>query len=149
MGFWVSVLSVVVKLRPLPAALKIISPNARPSRRGTGEAAEGQLANAIDVLLGVRFFIFKPICWKRAAILHRYLALSGVSTRIVFGVRNANDSGLTGHAWLELDGKPILETSAPEYTVTYTFPSRDVCITPLALFTKSRQKAECSKQKDN
>jgi hypothetical protein len=69
--------------------------------------------------------MFKPSCWKRAAVLHRYLLRNGINTRIVFGVRNENGGKMAGHAWLETDGNPILENSPPEYVVTYSFPSND------------------------
>ena len=65
--------------------------------------------------------MFKPICWKRAAVLHRYLS----QTRIIFGVRNDSSGKVTGHAWLEAEGKPILETTPPEYVATYRFPSNE------------------------
>ena len=53
--------------------------------------------------------MFKPICWKRAAVLHRYLSRNGTATRIIFGVRGENDGKVDGHAWLEANGEPILE----------------------------------------
>jgi hypothetical protein len=40
----------------------------------------------------------------------------------MFGVRNEGDGKVAGHAWLEENGRPILETVQPEYTITYSFP---------------------------
>jgi hypothetical protein len=57
--------------------------------------------------------------------LHRYLTLSGINSRIVFGVRRGPQGEVDGHAWLESDGTPILEATAPNYKVTYAFPSND------------------------
>jgi len=82
-----------------------------------------RLVRAIDLLLSLNLFVFKPICWKRAAILHRYLALNGLASQIVFGVRPLSDGKIDGHAWLESDGVPILEATQPDYKVTYTFPT--------------------------
>jgi hypothetical protein len=42
---------------------------------------------------------------------------------IQFGVRADQVGKVDGHAWLELDGKPFLETAPAEYVVTYSFPS--------------------------
>ena len=125
MAFWVSVLSMLVKLRPLPRALEIIS--ARPKGPSTEPPDEtiARLARAIDLLLRADLFVFKPVCWKRAAVLHRYLTLSGINSRIVFGVRRGPQGEVDGHAWLESDGTPILETNAPNYKITYAFPSND------------------------
>ena len=75
----------------------------------------------IDRLLALDLFVFTPTCWKRAAILHRYLALNGIPNRVIFGVRNAQEKILEGHAWLEADDQPILEKIAPQYTKIYAF----------------------------
>jgi hypothetical protein len=127
MAAWVSILSLLVKFCPLPRALQIVSVQASRNSRGLSIETERKLVNAIDGLLGTDLLIFKPICWKRAAILHRYLALHGIATRIVFGMRQAANGEVDGHAWLEAAGKPILETRVPNYKVTYAFPSQDVC----------------------
>ena len=74
------------------------------------------------LLLSADFLMFKPICWKRAAVLHRYLSRNGIPTRIIFGVRNETGGKVDGHAWLEANGQPILESTPPEYVVTYSFP---------------------------
>ena len=125
MAGWVCVLSLAIKLLPLPRALAMLSAKTkRPSGQSTQEI-ETMLAGALDPLLATGMLCFQPICWKRAAILHRYLALNGIATHIVFGMRKETDGALSGHAWLEAEGKPILERVEPEYTVTYTFPSSD------------------------
>ena len=127
MAAWVSILSLLVKFQPLPRALQMVSVTAPLDTHDPPFETEKKLARAIDLLLGTNLLIFKPICWKRAAILHRYLALNGIGTRIVFGMRKSADGSLDGHAWLEIAGKPILETTLPNYKVTYAFPSHDVC----------------------
>ena len=120
MAGWVVVLSGLARLLPLSRALRIVSPEVR---RKSLDIDPVQLSRAIDALLEADFFVFKPSCWKRATVLHRYLARAGVATTIRFGVRKDGDSELKGHAWLELSGEPILESSPPTYTVTYSFPS--------------------------
>ena len=120
MAWWVAVVSVTARVYSLPRALQIVAgKNARPAQSPPNEK---ELARAIDLLLSIDFLIFTPICWKRAAVLHRYLSRSGKRTRIIFGVRNETDGKFAGHAWLEHDGQPILESAPPEYAVTYTFP---------------------------
>jgi hypothetical protein len=136
MAAWVSILSLLVKFRPLPRALQMISVPPRDFQDPSINT-ERKLARTIDLLLGTNLLIFKPICWKRAAILHRYLALNGIATQIVFGMRKAADGAVDGHAWLEIAGKPILETTVPQYKVTYAFPSHDVCNFELSSLTKS------------
>ena len=115
MAWWVVVLSAAARLYSLPRALEIVAGNGKVTRV---DATESELARAIDRLLATDVLMFKPICWKRAAVLHRYLSC----TRIIFGVRNESDGKFAGHAWLEREGHPILETTPPEYVVTYSFP---------------------------
>ena len=143
MAIWVSILSILVKLQPLPRALRFVAPKTqtvlqRSGEQGSTEQTERSLAQAIDLLLGTDLLVFKPVCWKRATILHRYLALNGIATRIVFGVRKEKDGGISGHAWLETGGRPLLEKTAPDYVVTYTFPSNDPFDLELGLLTSER-----------
>ena len=119
MAWWVAVLSVTARCYSLPRALKIVAGNQKRSNEAVNRE---DLARAIDLLLSADFLIFKPICWKRAAVLHRYLSRNGMTTKIIFGVRNETGGKFDGHAWLEADGQPILEKDPPNYVVTYSFP---------------------------
>ena len=121
MAWWVAVLCVTARVYSLPRALQIVAGNGK--QHGHAATNEKELARAIDLLLSVDFLIFTPICWKRAAVLHRYLSHSGKRTRIIFGVRNETGGKVAGHAWLEHDGQPILEKTPPAYVVTYSFPN--------------------------
>jgi hypothetical protein len=118
MAWWVLILSATARCYSLPRALKIVAGNQKRSNEAVNR---DDLARAIDQLLSADFLMFKPVCWKRAAVLHRYLSRNGIHTRIIFGVRNESGK-VDGHAWLEADGKPILETTPPDYVVTYSFP---------------------------
>jgi len=123
MAWWVSVLSAAAKLWPLPRALRIVSARDQVKTHDYDPDLPPRLARSIDAVLSTNVFHFKPSCWKRAAVLRRYLSRNGIATKIQFGVRNEAIGKVDGHAWLELDGKPFLETAPPEYIVTYTYPS--------------------------
>jgi len=131
---WVIILSVLARLLPLSRALQIVSTEVR---KKSTDVDPVELSTALDALLEANFFVFRPRCWKRATVLHRYLALAGVATIIRFGVRR-EDSELKGHAWLELNGQPILENSPPVYTVTYSFPSNETFNVDLAVLAENR-----------
>jgi len=122
MAWWIAILSVLARCYSLPRALQIVAGTQTKNSFSKGAINQDQLARAIDLLLSADVLMFKPICWKRAAVLHRYLLRNGVSTRIIFGVRNETGGKVAGHAWLETNGQPILESSPPEYVVTYSFP---------------------------
>ncbi|MBV9925061.1 MAG: lasso peptide biosynthesis B2 protein [Acidobacteria bacterium] len=123
MGAWVVALSLLVKLMPLPRAMALVAPRRAP-RDTPHDAAhvQARLARLLDSLLALDFWVFTPTCWKRAPVLHRYLALEGIPTRVLFGVRREGTDALAGHAWLEAHGRPILEKTPPDYKVTYSFP---------------------------
>jgi hypothetical protein len=125
MAWWVAVLSIASRCFSLPRALAIVAGPETHASRSPGGETEQRLARLMDQLLAVDVFLFRPICWKRAAVLHRYLSRHGIRTRIIFGVRNDSEGKVAGHAWLEADGEPILESTPPDYVVTYRFPSNE------------------------
>ena len=123
MALWVAALSALVKLLPLPRALSFVNTRVRRTRHLNPSAVQERLARVLDSLLAADFLFFTPTCWKRAPVLHRFLALNGIETRVVFGVRRAGEDALSGHAWLESEGGTILEKTEPDYVITYRFPS--------------------------
>lgn len=125
MAWWVTVLSVAARWFSLPRALAIVTGSETRARSSNDPLVQERLARAIDLLLSADVLHFKPICWKRAAVLHRYLLRNGTTTRIIFGVRSESAGKVAGHAWLEAEGEPILEKTPPEYVVTYRFPSNE------------------------
>ena len=122
MACWVAALSLFVKLMPLPRALKLVATRARGVRPRDPAKVQERLARLLDSVLAADFLFLTPTCWKRAPVLHRYLALKGIETRVVFGVRREGEDVLSGHAWLEAGGEPLLETTTPDYKVTFSFP---------------------------
>lgn len=123
MAGWVMILSTLIRLLPLPRVLRFVARKPVVPLTDHDGLPPERLAQLLDLLLGLDLFIFTPTCWKRAPVLQRYLALSGVETRIIFGVRKAGGALLAGHAWLEQSGQPVFETHPPEYTVTYSYPA--------------------------
>jgi hypothetical protein len=123
MAMWVVLLSCLIRFFPLPRVLSLIASPVRRQRPPDRKISQQRLAQLVDALLGLNVLCFTPTCWKRAPVLHRYLALNGIETRIIFGLRKDQESILAGHAWLEADGRPLLEASTPHYIQTYAFPA--------------------------
>jgi Transglutaminase-like superfamily len=119
---WVVVLSFLMKCLPLPWVFRFIAPWRRHQISPNSEEVQKSLERCVDRILRAGWFVFTPICWKRAAILHRFLGLNGIESRIVFGVRNGEEGQLLAHAWLESGGKPLLEMNTPDYRKIYSFP---------------------------
>ena len=100
LGLWVAILSVVVKLCSLPRALRIVSASTRAQSQA-GAGSEEELVTKVDAILGSNIFLFRPVCWKRAAILHRHLSVRDRATTKTFGLRKGPGNSLDGHAWLD------------------------------------------------
>lgn len=125
MAWWVGVVSVAARCYSLPRALQIVAGKEHRQASRNAAAIKDQLARTIDLLLSAEVLMFRPSCWKRAAVLHRYLSRQGITTHIMFGVRTESDGRMAGHAWLEAEGQPILESLPPKYVITYSFPSNE------------------------
>jgi hypothetical protein len=132
---WAVVLSSAVRFCSLPTALNLLT--VKPGGKSAASFDQPEIVSAVDAVLGVNFLVFKPICWKRASLLHRFLGQRGCDTTIVFGVRKDSAGELAGHAWLENGGTAILERDEPNYTVTYRFPSAEHCNVELARLRRS------------
>ena len=118
MSFWILSVTVLMKMVSFEWAIKIISPKSRRVASPI-DSKINNLPYLLDALLNLKFFVFTPTCWKRACILHRYLALAGYKTRVVFGIRKDPQNKIVGHAWLEADGKPVFEKDSTNYTRTF------------------------------
>jgi Transglutaminase-like superfamily len=122
MAYWVLVITVLARLTSLPRAQRIASLGigSRTTRRASFTPA--QLGTAIDSVLAIDLFVFRRSCWKRALVLQRFLSLNGIESRVNFGVRKTVDGTVDGHAWLEHQGRPLLEGDTGTYVVTFTLP---------------------------
>ena len=122
LALWVVLVSVLARATSLPRAQRIASAGIRPRARADRDRTAAHLARTLDALLGLDLFVFRRSCWKRAMVLHRFLALDGIESRINFGVQTLAGGRLQGHAWLERDGRPFLENAAGGYVVTFSLP---------------------------
>jgi transglutaminase superfamily protein len=119
---WILLISVVAPLVSLPTMLRLAETRRRWAPWALLPAEE--IARRIDRAFHAAL-VKDGFCWKRAAVLRRYLLLNGIETDVVFGVRRQSGDRLDGHAWLERDGLPFLEREAPrQYVVTFRHPAR-------------------------
>ena len=134
MAAWIVAVSILARITSLPRVQRIVSCRLRSRagvprrsagrrRRARTDAYAAHLARTIDRLLCLDLFMFQRCCWKRALVLHRFLALRGIESRVMFGVRKDADGTMRGHAWLEHEGRPLLENDAAgDYVVTFSLP---------------------------
>ena len=116
MAAWIAFLTLFGRILSLRTMLRLIDTRRRKSTPMPPE----RISALVDRIF--RADILHRSCWKRAAVLRRYLLLNGIDTAVVFGVRKVEEK-LAGHAWLERDGRPFLEEREPDYVVTFRYPS--------------------------
>jgi hypothetical protein len=122
MALWVVLVSVLARLTSLPRAHRIASLDVRSPSAVDRDQTAAHLARTLDTLLSLDLFVFRRSCWKRAMVLHRFLALNGIESRINFGLQKREDGTVLGHAWLEREGRPLLEDDPGAYVVTFSLP---------------------------
>ena len=114
--------SVLARLTSLPRAFAAIS----PSRRNVApdERRIERTVDALNTLLAAGIPGVHPQCWRRAAVLHRFLRFEGVDTAIVFGVAPQASAAVEAHAWLEREGRPFAEAeNISGYRRLFEFPA--------------------------
>ena len=114
--------SVLARLLPLPRAFAHLSPRLR-SQAGDQRRTDA-IVNALDTLLTAGIPFIHPQCWRRAAVLHRFLRLEGMDTVIVLGVRMEGPRTVEAHAWIERSGQPFAEAvETAAYRRVFEFPA--------------------------
>jgi hypothetical protein len=126
---------VAARTMPLPRALRMAGFR-RPRRPAAVRRGVVQVGGVVDALLALDVWFVRPICWKRAVLLHRYLGAEGIDARIVLGVRNDPEFG--AHAWVEAGGRPLLERTEPRYRPIYSFPEASAPLPPASDVWRSR-----------
>jgi hypothetical protein len=121
MTVWVGVVSLGAKTLSLRRAIRLLDVQPRGPDASRPHRSE-TVVRLLDSLLATKLLFLTPTCWKRAPVLRRFLALEGIPTHIVFGVKRKGDDQLSGHAWLEVDGEPVYEQTQPEYKITFRYP---------------------------
>jgi len=62
-------------------------------------------------------------CLERSLVLYRFLAEAGVTPTLVLGAAEG-PSGLAGHAWIEINGEPIADSTTTGYAPVLAFDGR-------------------------
>jgi hypothetical protein len=125
MAFWVVLISGLARVTSLPRAQRIASAGLRTPPAGRASVTPAELGAAIDSVLNIDLFVFRRSCWKRAMVLQRFLSLNGIESRLYFGVQQTAEGTVTGHAWLEHQGRRLLERDTGTYIVTFALPLQE------------------------
>ncbi|MFW5973080.1 MAG: lasso peptide biosynthesis B2 protein [Bacteroidota bacterium] len=103
---------------PLPALVRAYDAAPRISVPPTSVDRFAQLLNGLFRRIRVRDY-----CMPASLILFRWVRRCGQPASIVFGVARKEDD-LHGHAWVELDGRALGESTDPRnsFQVTFSYP---------------------------
>jgi hypothetical protein len=86
-------------------------------------------------LHAVRYFIahggrtvVSDNCLERSLLLYRFLAEANLDPRLVMGVRRENGE-TDGHVWIEVDGRPLADSTTSRYRPVLVFGAGGAMIT--------------------
>lgn len=116
-------------LRHVVPLRTLVQHASRPSTRLRNPADERLQADAA-VKLGHIFTPFDRNCLQRSLLLYRTLGKAGARPQLVVGFRR-DSRGLRGHAWVTVDGQPVVDTPSDVvgFVPTCTFAA-DGTMTP-------------------
>lgn len=111
-------LPVLLRVLPLDRVLRALTPEPRARIEGATSAIE-QVTDAVTR----RFRPTRTACLKRALMRYALLRRAGYPATFVIGVRPGGGAdGFEAHAWVALDGVPIMERAPVDYRATFVWP---------------------------
>jgi hypothetical protein len=110
---WRLALPVLKHVVPLPTLVHLMCPAPRRTPRTRLESVSFLLAHGGRIA-------FSTNCLDRSLALYRFLTEAGARPRLVMGV-TAGAAAVSGHAWIEVDGLPLADTTTPNYAPVLAF----------------------------
>lgn len=108
----------LLRTRALDEAVRAMVPNLSPRRAPDHVTRDVETATTLAL---TRFRPTRTTCMVRALVRCAMLRKRGFPAAWVMGVRPGTDD-LEGHAWIEVDGVPIMEDEPPRFTPTFRYP---------------------------
>ena len=108
----------LLRTRALDDAVRTMMPELAP--QPASERIRQDVEQATALVL-TRFRPTRTTCMVRALVRCAMLRTRGIPATWVMGIRPGADD-LEGHAWIELDGVPIMEDEPPRFTPTFRYP---------------------------
>lgn len=119
MVFLLAKLLALQSKRPLPDLVAGFDSPSMPHDRLRVQVS--RLVRIVDLLM--RAVFHDRYCMKRSLLLFHFLRRWAYDARLIFGVQKQGDE-ITGHAWVEISGRPLAEGANPRtfYVQTYSYP---------------------------
>ena len=113
-----TVIRIGLRILPLSKLLPWLSPSKRSSKQGLDELKV--MTYYTDRMLNMFPYHKKGNCLPRTCMLYRLALEYGFPVKFHCGVRK-EDSGLSGHAWLTMNGQTFLESTQQSFGMLETF----------------------------
>jgi hypothetical protein len=104
---WALLVPLLKRIVPLRTLVRIMWAD---SSRRTSPEWKKPVIRVGRRLVRLRPFSRDENCLDRSLIIYRFLSMAKLEPQLVLGVRN-EDSRIAGHAWITVDGTPVIESS--------------------------------------
>jgi hypothetical protein len=103
----------------LPRLQKWVEPRRPGSAPEPGDVdrVTAQFGRWVDAIVRRGQPLVRPGCLTRGVTLYHALRHAGLDVELCFGV-GSDQGAMTGHCWLDLDGRPVLELGDPRSKFT-------------------------------
>jgi hypothetical protein len=109
---WTLLVPVLKRFVPLPNVARLMWVD---RRTGTPDRErQKRIVRGARLLLRARPLSRDENCLDRSLVLYRFLSIERLDPRLVLGVQRGRD-GVKGHAWVTVDGMPVVEPSVEEF----------------------------------
>lgn len=115
--FWRWSLPLLKHLLSIETLASLMTP--RPVETPSDWLRRERTATIHRVITTAGRLVVSPNCLERSLVTYRLLARAGANVALVLGMRR-NGSALTGHSWIELDGRSLDTPKTDEYTPMVT-----------------------------
>jgi hypothetical protein len=114
---WASLAIAFLPFRRVAAAASL------PHRDGDGAGRAPARKVAWAVNAWARRVPWRAVCFQRGLAVHRMLRRRGYESVLHYGVAQDDESGVSAHVWVNLDGRAVVGgEDAPKFVCLATFP---------------------------
>jgi hypothetical protein len=124
--FWRATLPLLKRTVPLRTLVRWMSPT---DRQEDAAYRSARLETVRRFVADGGRLVVSENCLERSLMLYRFLAEAGADPRLVMGV-NRDGNSTDGHAWIELAGEPLADTTTGRFTPMLVFGA-DGAVLPL------------------
>ena len=113
---WRLAVPVLKHLLPLPVLVRFMA----ATRRGGAELSGPRIERVRRLLMEGGRIVISRNCLDRSLVIYRFLSEVGASPLLVMGV-NHGTSGVSGHAWIEVDGHALADATTDSFVPILVF----------------------------